>query len=59
MTDISSINIFDNLKVKKIIIKNLFTLVAFILTTTLLAQAPQGFSYQATVKNNVGGLIIH
>lgn len=39
--------------------KNLFTLVAFAITTVFFAQAPQGFNYQATVRNNTGALIIN
>ena len=31
----------------------------FIVTVTIAAQAPQGFNYQATVRNNAGALIIN
>ena len=31
----------------------------FIVTVTIVAQAPQGFNYQATVRNNTGALIIN
>ncbi len=31
----------------------------FIVTLTISAQAPQGFNYQATVRNNTGTLIIN
>ncbi|CAN1536199.1 hypothetical protein MCEGE10_01577 [Flavobacteriaceae bacterium] len=37
--------------------KKLFTLLAFVITITTFAQAPQGFNYQATVRNNSGVLI--
>ena len=38
--------------------KKLFTLIVFILAfTNVNAQAPQGFSYQATVRNSSGDLI--
>ena len=37
--------------------KKLFTLLALIATTVIFAQAPQGFNYQATVRNNSGALI--
>lgn len=39
--------------------KKLFTLLAFIVITTLNAQAPQGFNYQAIVRNSSGALIIN
>jgi uncharacterized protein (TIGR02145 family) len=39
--------------------KNLFTLLVFLITLTISAQAPQGFNYQATVRNNAGGLMIN
>ena len=39
--------------------KKLFTLIAFIVVTTINAQAPQGFNYQATVRNSSGALIIN
>ncbi|CAN1536227.1 hypothetical protein MCEGE10_01578 [Flavobacteriaceae bacterium] len=37
--------------------KKLFTLLAIVVTITTFAQAPQGFNYQATVRNNSGVLI--
>ena len=37
--------------------KKLFTLLAFIVTVITFAQAPQGFNYQATVRNSSGALI--
>ena len=39
--------------------KKLFTLIALIVLTTINAQAPQGFNYQATVRNAAGDLIIN
>jgi uncharacterized protein (TIGR02145 family) len=39
--------------------KKLFTLIALIVLTTINAQAPQGFNYQATVRNSSGALIIN
>jgi uncharacterized surface protein with fasciclin (FAS1) repeats len=38
--------------------KKLFSLLAFVIITTINAQAPQGFNYQATVRNSSGALII-
>ena len=37
--------------------KNFFTLLSLIITITTFAQAPQGFNYQATVRNSSGNLI--
>ena len=37
--------------------KKLFTLLALITTMAIFAQAPQGFNYQATVRNSAGALI--
>ena len=37
--------------------KKLFTLLACIATMATFAQAPQGFNYQATVRNSAGALI--
>lgn len=37
--------------------KKFFTLLALIATIAIFAQAPQGFNYQATVRNSAGGLI--
>ena len=39
--------------------KKLFTLLALIVITTINAQAPQGFNYQATVRNSSGALVIN
>jgi hypothetical protein len=39
--------------------KKLFTLIAFIVMTTINAQAPQGFNYQATVRNSSGQLLLN
>jgi hypothetical protein len=39
--------------------KKLFTLLAFLVITTINAQAPQGFNYQATVRNSSGALVIN
>ncbi len=38
--------------------KKLFTLLVCIAAMATFAQAPQGFNYQATVRNSVGALII-
>jgi hypothetical protein len=37
--------------------KKLYTLLAIIATTAIFAQAPQGFNYQATVRNSSGQLL--
>ena len=37
--------------------KKLFTLLAVAITLIVSAQAPQGFNYQATVRNTAGELI--
>ena len=37
--------------------KKLFTLIALVTTIITTAQAPQGFNYQATVRNSAGVLI--
>ncbi|CAN1544890.1 hypothetical protein MCEGE10_01918 [Flavobacteriaceae bacterium] len=37
--------------------KKIFTLLALIVTLTIFAQAPQGFNYQATVRNATGALV--
>ena len=37
----------------------IFILLAFVITLSISAQAPQGFNYQATVRNNAGALIIN
>jgi hypothetical protein len=39
--------------------KKLYTLIAFLVIATINAQAPQGFNYQATVRNSSGELIIN
>ncbi len=39
--------------------KKLFTLLALIATTAIFAQAPQGFNYQATVRNSSGALVVN
>jgi hypothetical protein len=39
--------------------KKLFTLLAFAITIIATAQAPQGFNYQATVRNSSGALVIN
>jgi len=37
--------------------KKLFTILAFVFTIVSIAQAPQGFNYQATIRNNAGELL--
>jgi hypothetical protein len=39
--------------------KKLFTLITFVITLIASAQAPQGFNYQATVRNSAGSLIVN
>ena len=39
--------------------KKLYTLLALVLTLITFAQAPQGFNYQATVRNSAGALIVN
>jgi hypothetical protein len=39
--------------------KKLYTLLVLVLTLTTFAQAPQGFNYQATVRNSAGALIVN
>jgi uncharacterized protein (TIGR02145 family) len=39
--------------------KKLFTLLALVITIITFAQAPQGFNYQATVRNSAGALIVN
>jgi hypothetical protein len=39
--------------------KKLYTLLALVITLITFAQAPQGFNYQATVRNNAGELIVN
>jgi uncharacterized protein (TIGR02145 family) len=39
--------------------KKLYTLLAFVITIISFAQAPQGFNYQATVRNSAGALIVN
>ncbi|WP_445716520.1 hypothetical protein [Flavobacterium sp.] len=39
--------------------KKIYSLLAFITTIVAFGQAPQGFNYQATVRNSTGDLIIN
>lgn len=39
--------------------KKLVTFFALLFSITIFAQAPQGFNYQATVRNNTGALIVN
>ncbi len=39
--------------------KKLYTLLAIIATIATFAQAPQGFNYQATVRNSSGALVVN
>ncbi len=39
--------------------KKIFTLISFIVTIIATAQAPQGFNYQATVRNASGALVVN
>ena len=39
--------------------KKLYTLLALVITLITNAQAPQGFNYQATVRNSTGALIVN
>jgi hypothetical protein len=39
--------------------KKLFTSLALVITLITFAQAPQGFNYQATVRNSAGALIVN
>jgi uncharacterized protein (TIGR02145 family) len=39
--------------------KKLFTIIAFVTSLTIFAQAPQGFNYQATVRNSSGTLLLN
>jgi hypothetical protein len=39
--------------------KKLFTLLALAITLIVSAQAPQGFNYQATVRNSSGALLLN
>jgi hypothetical protein len=39
--------------------KKLYTLLTLVITLITFAQAPQGFNYQATVRNSAGALIIN
>ena len=39
--------------------KKIYTLLVFLITLIISAQAPQGFNYQATVRNNAGALMIN
>lgn len=39
--------------------KKIFSLLTFLIVLNVFAQAPQGFNYQATVRNSSGALIIN
>ena len=39
--------------------KKIITFITIIATTVIFAQAPQGFNYQATVRNSAGALIVN
>jgi len=39
--------------------KKLFTIIAIVTSLTIFAQAPQGFNYQATVRNSSGNLLLN
>jgi hypothetical protein len=39
--------------------KKLYALLVFLITQVISAQAPQGFNYQATVRNNAGALMVN
>jgi trimeric autotransporter adhesin len=39
--------------------KKIFTFLAFVVTIVTFAQAPQGFNYQATVRDNAGQLLLN
>jgi len=39
--------------------KKLYTVLALVITLITFAQAPQGFNYQATVRNSAGALIVN
>jgi uncharacterized protein (TIGR02145 family) len=39
--------------------KKLYTILTLIITLITFAQAPQGFNYQATVRNSTGALIVN
>lgn len=39
--------------------KKLFTLMSLVATLATFAQAPQGFNYQATIRNNSGQLLLN
>lgn len=39
--------------------KKIFTLLTILATITVFAQAPQGFNYQATIRNNSGQLLLN
>ena len=39
--------------------RKLYTLLAFVITLITFAQAPQGFNYQASVRNSAGALIVN
>jgi hypothetical protein len=39
--------------------KKIYTLLALVISLITFAQAPQGFNYQATVRNSSGALIVN
>ena len=39
--------------------KKLYTIIAFVTSLTIFSQAPQGFNYQATVRNSSGNLLLN
>jgi hypothetical protein len=45
--------------INKKFMKKLYTLLALVITIITFAQAPQGFNYQATVRNSAGALIVN
>jgi uncharacterized protein (TIGR02145 family) len=45
--------------INKKFMKKIYTLLALVLTLITFAQAPQGFNYQATVRNSAGALIVN
>jgi hypothetical protein len=45
--------------INKKFMKKIHTLLALVITTITFAQAPQGFNYQATVRNSSGALIVN
>jgi uncharacterized protein (TIGR02145 family) len=49
--------LLENFKLNSM--KKLYTLLALVLTLITFAQAPQGFNYQATVRNSSGALVVN